>query len=70
MADRNYCTAGQDSQGRWHIACREPAMGSVGILQNMRYTREMSSPHDQHFDKCVAHIRRKGGTRWTTNVLP
>lgn len=45
-------------------------MGSVGILQNMRYTLQMSWPHDQHFDKCVDHIRRLGGTRWTTNVLP
>ncbi|WP_414833545.1 hypothetical protein [Afifella sp. YEN Y35] len=68
MADITRCTAGKNNVGKWHIAGDEPAMSGLGILQNMRYTRELSN-QAIHFDRAAMHIRDRGGRSWTTNVL-
>lgn len=69
MADVRYCTAGRNNQGQWHIACAEPAAPSLAILMNMRYTEQMSSPHEKDYEFAAKHICQHGGKSWTTNTL-
>ncbi|MDD3591321.1 MAG: hypothetical protein PHO65_01620 [Sulfurovum sp.] len=62
------CTAGKNKDGKWHIACDQPAASGHFILMDMKYTQTMS-PQAICYYKAARWIMQHGGRTWTTNAL-
>lgn len=62
------CCVGVLPNGEYHIACAQPAMGGMGILQNMR-ARNITCTPDNYSAIGKKLCANKKDLSWTTNVL-
>lgn len=62
------CCVGKLPKGSYHIACAQPAMGGMGILQNMR-ARDISCTPQDYAAIGKQLCNNKKAMDWTTNVL-
>lgn len=64
------CCLGKKKDGQYHIACDQPAMKGMGILQNMRASNITCSPSTyQAITQNLCKGQSTKASSWTTNIL-
>lgn len=68
MVDIRYCTAGQNRDGLWYLACRDTNMGSLDRLRHHGFDQNISAPADRCYHLAAQHVQAQGGMFWKTNA--
>ena len=62
------CAAGMNEFGAWHIACDTDGAPALLILQELKFTINLSSLGISYYS-AARWIQQNGGASWTTNAL-